>query len=121
MELYKSLTRKVNFDGTSFQVKVRVKYRWETSERLEDCFSGIPSDLDKMYEKIAVGKGMFITLLVESELSGMVGSDCLGTVWIDHTYTIEDCIKENHMIRNATRDLLRQMEQAYNSIKAVLA
>ena len=120
MELYKSLTRKVNFDGTSFQVKVRVKYRWETSERLEDCFSGIPSDLDKMYEQIGSGEGMFITLLVEAELSDIVGSDCLGTVWIDSNYTIQACIKENHMIKNAIQDLLRHMEDAYNSVKVIL-
>lgn len=120
MKLYRSLSRKVNFDGNTFQVKIKIKYRWETSERLENCFSNIPDSLDKMYGQIAVGEGMFVTLLVEAELSDIVGSDCLGTIWIDSTYTIEDCIKENHMIKNSVRDLLRRMENTYNSIKAVL-
>lgn len=120
MKLYRSLSRKVNFEGNPFQVKVKIKYKWGSPEKLESYFNDIPNILNKMYGQIAAGEGMFITLLVEAELSDIVGSDCLGTVWIDGKYTIEDCIKENHMIKNAIQDLLKRMEKTYNSIKAVL-
>lgn len=121
MKIYKTVTRKINSGSTSFEVKVKIKYQWDTSERLEKCFNKATDDLDDMYEKIATGKAMFLVILVECKFADMWGSDCLGTVWIDESYTIEDCVKENKMVLKATKDLLRKMSGNFNSLKDVRA
>lgn len=120
MKFYKSVTRKVNFGDTSFEVKVKIKYQWDTAQRLEECFSESET-LTEMYDQIGKGQAMFITLLAETQFSDIKGSDCLGTVWIDRNYSIEDCIKENHMIQNAIKDLLNKMQDTYKSLQRVLA
>ena len=117
MKTYKTLTKKIDFGEDSLEIKVRIKYKWDTAQRLEDRFHEGADDLTHKYKQIGAGEAKFITLLVECEFANMVGSDCLGTVWIDQDYTIEDCIKENRMIFKASEDLLKKMSQTYETLK----
>lgn len=121
MKTYKTVTRKLNSGTTPFDVKVKIKYRWDTSERLESCFNKVTDNLDQKYQKIANGNAKFLIILVECNFADVFGSDCLGTVWIDESYTIEDCVKENKMVLRATKDLLRKLSGNYNALKDVRA
>jgi hypothetical protein len=110
METCKTLISKVDFSKDSLEVKINIKYQHNDWKRLEDFFEGDEERITEAYDRIANGKSKFLTILVEVEFENMRGTDCMGSVWIDSTYTIQDCVEENKMISRATSDLFNRME-----------